>query len=164
MTYSITWRSGWSLQRNKRISFVNTLRLRVKRITKLVTKFSNSFWIIQKPKPWTLLFNTNIFPTSRALTGYFEVTWYPKKTNCFPLKVSKRVTLQNLWRHRVIVWMIRARFWRNASCEHKVWWNINHSWSDLTCFEWMRTQHNKWNNTYRSARVPLQNKRFLMSV
>ena len=44
----------------------------------------------------------NFFPMARALFGYFQVTWQ-LTMKLFPVKISERATLQNLWRQRVTV-------------------------------------------------------------
>ena len=49
-----------------------------------------------------LLNSWKLFPTARALIGYFKVTWH-LTTKLFPAKISERVTRQSLWRQRVTV-------------------------------------------------------------
>ena len=44
----------------------------------------------------------NVFPTVRALVGYFKVTWH-LIMKLFPTKISERATLQNLRCQRVTV-------------------------------------------------------------
>ena len=44
----------------------------------------------------------NVFPTARALIGYFEVTWH-LTLKMFPAKISERAALQTLWRRKVTV-------------------------------------------------------------
>ena len=54
-----------------------------------------------------LLYSWKFLTTTRALTGYYEVTWH-LTMKLFPAKISKRAKLQNLWRERITVHCYRG--------------------------------------------------------
>ena len=62
----------------------------------------HAFHLQKKDFRWNCYIAENLFPTARALIGYFEVTWH-LTMKLFPAKISERATLQNLWRQRLTV-------------------------------------------------------------
>ena len=69
---------------------------------KLPCKNKKKITICFLDKQVALLNSWKLFPTARALIGYFEVTWH-LTTKLFPAKISERATMQSLWRQRVTV-------------------------------------------------------------
>ena len=60
-----------------------------------------------------------IFPTGRALIGYFEVTWH-LTMKLFSAKISERAKSQNLWRQRVTR-EIKIHFYRKRQTSDSGW-------------------------------------------
>ena len=75
----------------------------------------------------------DFFPTACALIGYFAVTWH-LTIKLFPAKISRRATLQNLWRQRVTVHCYLRMLTDDRSYIHR-----RNSWSRLVSLSYSIT-------------------------